>query len=474
MSDEIFKTRHNIMNISSMDMFTNIKGGMNSNCKDVYFVRVTGTNPKMSGDIEKMDKVLTERMCEGKGYYNRAEVFPRLSSPEDIDYYTRSYSKWVEGGKASVLIKSSENSRMLQNVLGKACSEAVNLFKKVTANVTESIEKNFIIKMLYWFDKVGMSGLQMWEPAKSMKFVTGNICKKQEYLFCYLLTLTGFDVLLLQCEADIDNELGNMGLSLKIQAGSMGNFKIPAYEPLKYSKDKEKTVNNRKSDTDIKADVHRNVVNIKRADRERRKRETVQPHNNVNTKGELSFEELAQLASSVVMIAIMDKDEKVIGTGSGIMIGRDGYILTNHHVASGGAFYSVKIEDDDEIYTTDEFIKYNYELDLAIIRIERKLQPLPIYKGGKELVRGQKVVAIGSPLGLFNSVSDGIISGFRKINGVDMIQFTAPISHGSSGGAVLNMCGEVIGISTAGFDDGQNINLAMGYECINSFIRGFT
>ena len=116
----------------------------------------------------------------------------------------------------------------------------------------------------------------------------------------------------------------------------------------------------------------------------------------------------------------------------------------------------------------------NYVLDLAVIRIQRKLVPLPVYQGKKELVRGQKVVAIGSPLGLFNSVSDGIISGFRKIDNVDMIQFTAPTSHGSSGGAVLNMQGEVIGISTAGYDSGQNINLAVGYECINTFIRGFT
>ena len=82
------------------------------------------------------------------------------------------------------------------------------------------------------------------------------------------------------------------------------------------------------------------------------------------------------------------------------------------------------------------------------------------------------MVAIGSPLGLFNSISDGIIAGFRTIDRVDMIQFTAPISHGSSGGAVLNMYGEVIGISTAGFDDGQNINLAMGYECIRMFAKG--
>jgi len=194
----------------------------------------------------------------------------------------------------------------------------------------------------------------------------------------------------------------------------------------------------------------------------------------VNADVEKSFEELARLASSVVMIAIHDGKGDVIGTGSGIMVGREGYILTNNHVASGGKFYSVRIEDDERVYDTDEVIKYNYVLDLAVIRIQRKLVPLPVYQGKKELVRGQKVVAIGSPLGLFNSVSDGIISGFRKIDNVDMIQFTAPTSHGSSGGAVLNMQGEVIGISTAGYDSGQNINLAVGYECINTFIRGFT
>ena len=133
----------------------------------------------------------------------------------------------------------------------------------------------------------------------------------------------------------------------------------------------------------------------------------------------------------------------------------------------------MRIEEDETIYLTKDVVKYHPELDLAIIKIDRKLNPLAIYQGKKKLVRGQKVVAIGSPLGLFNSVSDGIISGFRKIENVNMIQFTAPISHGSSGGAVLNMQGEVIGISSAGIDKGQNINLAVGYEDILLFARGF-
>ena len=67
----------------------------------------------------------------------------------------------------------------------------------------------------------------------------------------------------------------------------------------------------------------------------------------------------------------------------------------------------------------------------------------------------------------------GIISGVYSDDGVSMIQFTAPISPGSSGGALLNLYGEVIGICTAGFDNGQNLNLAVGYENIAMFIQGF-
>ena len=188
---------------------------------------------------------------------------------------------------------------------------------------------------------------------------------------------------------------------------------------------------------------------------------------------EKSFEELAQCASSVVLIAVHDARGEIVGTGSGIMIGADGYILTNHHVIAGGRVYSVRIENDEQVYMTDEIVKYHSVLDLAIIRIDRILRPLPLYRGNKKLLRGQKVVAIGSPLGLFNSVSDGIISGFRNIQEVEMIQFTAPVSHGSSGGALLNMQGQVIGISTAGIDSGQNINLAVGYESVYPFAKSF-
>ncbi|MCI8326266.1 MAG: serine protease [Lachnospiraceae bacterium] len=276
----------------------------------------------------------------------------------------------------------------------------------------------------------------------------------------------GVDVLLLQTETDIEEELEKRNLSAKFVLGGFQKISIPKYSPEIYKE--EKAVSNvTRQRSPVTLDM--NTV---------RKRPSARKTQNMQTretKGhEMEFEELAQLASSIVMITIHDHRGEAIGSGSGIMIGRDGYILTNNHVAAGGKFYSVRIEDDDLIYKTDEVIKYNPVLDLAVIRIDRRLNPLSVYRGEKRLVRGQKVVAIGSPLGLFNSVSDGIISGFRRIDDVDMIQFTAPTSHGSSGGAVLNMMGEVIGISTAGIDNGQNLNLAVGYENIWGFIKGFT
>lgn len=565
MQTENFKTRHNIMGVSSAEAFMNIKGGINNNCKDVYFFRIKGINNPLLQEIEIMDRTLTERMQEGKSVYQRVNSLPRLASIEDADYYSECYEAWIRNGRQGISIKATAGNEISSQLLGNACKEILHLLEKMETNRNTSIEKNLIVKILFWLDDTAQKGLQNWDPGRSMKFVAANISKKQEYLFCCLLTFLGFDVLLLQTEQDIDKTLEHIGLSDKIVIEKTEPLDIPEYEPGKYihniaereyeivhdtsSNTAEKRGAVNKNINSIPAEKNRSkekvlenrqagqvsvVINTRVPERDRRTREMLEikskneerkktstsPMNThltetspvnvnsarrnsvnvraaerkpvntnsaeitpVNTRAaetnsaqgrEMKYEELALLASSVVMIAIHDEKGNVIGTGSGIMIGEGGYILTNNHVASGGRFYSVRIEDEEEIYQTDELIKYNPVLDLAIIRINRRLKPIPIYRGKKELVRGQKVVAIGSPLGLFNSVSDGIISGFRVIDGVDMIQFTAPISHGSSGGAVLNMQGEIIGISTAGIDNGQNINLAVGYEYIKIFVQGFT
>lgn len=190
---------------------------------------------------------------------------------------------------------------------------------------------------------------------------------------------------------------------------------------------------------------------------------------------EKEYEDLARLAENVVMISVYDSNNTCIKTGSGVIFTKSGYILTNFHVVSGGAYYEIILENRVERSYTSTIIKYSDFYDLAIIRIEPSDKYIPVLKpqNEKRLVRGQKVVAIGSPLGLFNSVSDGIISGFRVIRDVEMVQFTAPISPGSSGGALLNRYGQLIGLITAGFSEGQNINLAVSYEIVYDFIKNF-
>ena len=484
--EELIRFRHNVMDVQTISTFENIKGGINNNCKDVYFARAVGTNASYEKDIRKLDETLLCRMNDGKGYYHRLSGLPRLQKTEDTSFYSGCYSGWMDSQKKEVTTHATKKSKALSGMLANACVVVEGIYRQENKQATDSMVKNFIIKLLFWYDSIFADEKFRWDEKGSVKIVGANVVKKQEYLFFYLVTLMGCDVLLLQSRSDIGTEEEKLGLSTKFVLGSYSDAAIPEYrwhetQPQQKQSTVQEVAGNQ--------DSGRIIMQIPRRERSASQPqvqtavpERTPPRHHTaapaaaggSADEEKSFEELAQLAASVVLIEIHDDKGQRIGSGSGIMIGRDGYILTNNHVACGGKFYTVRIEEDEREYRTDEVIKYNSVLDLAIIRIQRKLNPIPVYQGKKPLVRGQKVVAIGSPLGLFNSVSDGIISGFRQIDQVDMIQFTAPTSRGSSGGAVLNMQGEVIGISTAGIDSGQNINLAMGYECINMFIRGFT
>lgn len=437
--------RHNNIQIKSISEFDKIYCNTQENVRDTYFVRLVGVNSSLGRELDIMEE-RAKGIKDGSLYYKRLEELPKLCEFECIEFYSACYQNWVNGNRRNMIIKTTKGQLELGEILSSACVQLTSIYGGNKGSINSSIEKNFIVKIIYWFDHVMNNFLINWRENINIKIVAQNISNKQEYLFYYMLTMIGADVLLIQSERDIDSGLELLKLSQKHIAGNMGKLTLLDCEPQR-----------------VRISIPQHPRAVKSLSNQE-----------AQVNQEKSFEELARLASSVVMIAIHDRKGEVIGTGSGIMVGKKGYILTNNHVASGGCFYSVCIENDSQVYKTDELIKYNPMLDLAIIRINREIEPLPIYRGSKELVRGQRVVAIGSPLGLFNSVSNGIISGFRKIDDIDMIQFTAPISHGSSGGAVLNMYGEVIGISTAGIDAGQNINLAMDFQCINTFIKGFT
>lgn len=490
MNEKNIVIRHRVGTPVSIRDFAHNRGVCAEGVKEVLFLRAVGVNAGYQKTVQEMDRELSNKMKTEAMRYCRFTRFPGSVPVEEIGYYTACYEEWKNSGRRVLAVKATQGGGLPEELAGNACDAVCKLYGRLSDHVNPSIEKNFAVKLLFWLDQVCSVCLKDWDYKECVKLVFSDVIKKQEYLFCYMLTLSGCDVLLLESSQDIDDKLEQLHLSEKIRIGPMQRCVLPEYVSAEgAAQPAHGVVNVRRPDRDSRTNAWRLLCASEHAGQdvsasgslgqpapaeEITRRQNISQNTRSGMQEELGFEELARLASSVVMITIHDADGQTIGTGSGIMIGREGYILTNNHVTSGGRSYSVRIEDDEIIYRTDELIKYNSVLDLAVIRIRRKLIPIPVYSGTKKLARGQKVVAIGSPLGMFNSVSDGIISGFRNIDQVDMIQFTAPTSHGSSGGALLNMYGEVIGISTAGVENAQNINLAVGYESIRMFIKGFT
>lgn len=457
----MIKYRYHNIEVNSVEGFARIRGSVRNGIRDVCFVRMLGRSADLDRQVLAMDEELNRQMQAGRLFYRRIGSLPGLLAQEEVAYYTGCYESWVKAPREGIRIKGAGTALAVR--LGAACTSVLQYYQHVKAAVTESMRKNLAVKLLYWLDSV-CGAPARWCEAECRKIVAQNVCREQEYLFYYFLTLIGCDVLLLQSAGDSLKE-ALKSLSKEVRIGEFSTIELP--QPCSLEAGGAQAQG--KAEISANAQEQGRIV-VKIPQRHRKQRTAsglAQP------RLEKSFEELAALASSIVLILVHDPNGEVISTGSGIMVADGGYILTNDHVVRGGYSYAVRIENDDQVYQTDELIKYNPLLDLALLRIPRRLAPIPIYNGAKALARGQAVAAIGSPLGLFNSISDGIISGFRTIDGVDMIQFTAPISHGSSGGAVLNMYGEVIGISTAGFDRGQNINLAVGYESIRLFLQGF-
>ncbi len=152
------------------------------------------------------------------------------------------------------------------------------------------------------------------------------------------------------------------------------------------------------------------------------------------------------------------------GTGSGFIIDSSGYIVTNNHVIEGADAIIVTLSDKKEQKAT--LIGRDPKTDLALLKIEYPgdLTPLPMGDSGALSV-GEWVVAIGSPFGLEQTVTAGIVSAKGRVIGAgpydDFIQTDASINPGNSGGPLINMKGEVIGINTAIIAGGQGIGFAI-------------
>src|SRR5262247_2238865 len=165
-------------------------------------------------------------------------------------------------------------------------------------------------------------------------------------------------------------------------------------------------------------------------------------------------------SKAVVIIEALDERGSVTGQGSGFIVTPQGAVVTNLHVVQGASSLRVKLPGGDA-YKTSDLIDVDDAKDIAIVKVKGFKLPVVTLGDSDKAENGEAIVAISSPEGLVNSISTGVISGVRRFDTHRIFQITAPISNGSSGGALFNPSGEVIGIITYLFKSGQHINFAV-------------
>ena len=168
---------------------------------------------------------------------------------------------------------------------------------------------------------------------------------------------------------------------------------------------------------------------------------------------------------NTAVFMIYTSDGKSGLQGSGFFISEDGIGVSNYHVFEGTLKGKEEIRTiNGYIYKIKNIIKYNKEKDYIVFKVDNNSTKFNyIHPSTLQPKIGERVYAIGSPRGLENTFSSGEISQLRKSG--DEIQISVPITHGSSGGALINEKGKVIGITTSGYGE-ANLNFAVSINCI--------
>ena len=176
-----------------------------------------------------------------------------------------------------------------------------------------------------------------------------------------------------------------------------------------------------------------------------------------------------EISRAVVIIEALDDRGSVTGQGSGFIVTPNGAIVSNLHVVQGAAMVRIKLPNGD-VYKTADVVESDDAKDLVVLKVKGFQLPVVNLGDSDKTEVGEAIVAISSPEGLANSVSTGIVSAVRRLDTHRVFQITAPISQGSSGGALFNSSGEVIGIVTYFFKSGQNINFAVPVNYVRGMI----
>lgn len=187
----------------------------------------------------------------------------------------------------------------------------------------------------------------------------------------------------------------------------------------------------------------------------------------------LTVEEVAKkVQPSLASITVNGRDGGQLGIGTGFVVSADGLIATNLHVIGQGSTFAVELFDGTDLEVRDVHAS-DHGLDLAVIRVDpkgKKLEPLGLGDSAA-IQQGAAVVAMGNPLGLKHSVVAGILSARREINGHSMLQLAMPIEPGNSGGPVLDMQANVVGLVNMKSAVNDNLGFAIEVNSLKSLLE---
>ena len=178
---------------------------------------------------------------------------------------------------------------------------------------------------------------------------------------------------------------------------------------------------------------------------------------------EFSLSELyEECVDAVFFVFVLDEKDELLGSGSAFVIASSGLAVSNYHVFEGASKVMLMNKKGDK-YMVTEIVKASKEQDFVIFKMDnhKNLSFLSVSDSTPKI--GEKSFAIGNPKGMARTsftLSEGIISGLRVIEGTHYLQTTAEITHGSSGGPLINSLGKVVGITTRGFEE-ANLNFCV-------------
>lgn len=170
---------------------------------------------------------------------------------------------------------------------------------------------------------------------------------------------------------------------------------------------------------------------------------------------------------AVVKITTYDAEKKPIGIGSGFFVDKSGHLITNYHVLKG-AYTAEVITYDGHKYPVQGILAQNQAADLIKVKVkipEQEVHRVTVTPDVPAIA--EQIIVVGSPLGLEQTVSEGIVSAVRELPGIGRtFQMSAPVSPGSSGSPVINMHGKVIGVVSFISVYGQNLNFAVAGQSV--------